>query len=145
LVAVLPQPFVTTVMAKNPELRVALDFTQEWDSATDSQSALVTGVLIVRKEFLTENKVAFDAYLDEYRASTQYVNANPGDAAALVVKYGIIGNAEIAKKAIPQCNITFLEGSELITKAGGYLKALYEQNPASVGGALPDENFYYQR
>ena len=25
----------------------------------------------------------------------------------------------------------------------GYLEVLYEQDPASVGGTLPDEAFYY--
>ena len=30
-------------------------------------------------------------------------------------------------------------------KLSGYLNVLYEQNPTSVGGALPADDFYYIR
>ena len=56
---------------------------------------------------------------------------------------GIVAKAPIAQKAIPMCNITYIDGEEMQDKLGGYLEALYEMEPKSVGGALPDEAFYY--
>ena len=41
-------------MAKNPNLKVALDLTEEWDKLQgeeEEQSALLTGVVVVRSEF----------------------------------------------------------------------------------------------
>lgn len=55
----------------------------------------------------------------------------------------IVAKAPIAKKALPYCNITFISGDEMKTALSGYLQALYDQNPASVGGELPDDGFYY--
>ena len=53
-----------------------------------------------------------------------------------------IFKAAIAKKAIPNCNITFINGNEMKTKINNYLKVLYDENEASVGGKLPEDDFY---
>lgn len=145
IVAMLPQPYVSTVQAKNDRLRVALDLTREWDAASGGQSGLVTGVLVARTEFIEQNEAAFDAFLDEYRASTAFVAAEPDQAAALVAQYGIVPSQAVAKAAIPQCNIVCLEGDEMRTLAAGYLSVLFEQDPTSVGGALPDDAFYHTK
>lgn len=51
IIAVLPEPYVTTVTTKNPDVRIALSFTEEWDKVAQDDSSLVTGVLIVRNDF----------------------------------------------------------------------------------------------
>jgi len=85
-----------------------------------------------------------EAFLAEYKASAEFVNANTGDAAADIEKFGIF-KAAVAEKAIPFCNITFLSGSEMKNAIKGYLEVLFGQNPASVGGVMPDDNFYYEK
>ncbi len=140
-IAVLPQPFVTSAMMQNEHLRIALSLTDEW-SKVNSESAMLTGVAIVRKEFYEANSEAVDAFLKEYAASTEYVNANPAEAGEWIAELGIVAKAALAQKAIPACNIVMISGEEMKAKVSGYLTALYEQNPASVGGALPDDAFY---
>ena len=68
---------------------------------------------------------------------------NLDDAAQKVADLGIIPKAEVAKKAIPYCNITCIRGEEMKTALSGYLQVLYDQDPTSVGGALPGDDFYY--
>ena len=145
-IAMLPQPFVTTAQAKNDKIRIALDMTEEWDKVQsgEDKSALITGVVVVRNEFLQAHPDAVAAFMDEYKASTEYVTANVEDAAALIEKYDIVP-AAVAQKALPYCNITFIEGEEMKTQLGGYLNTLSEQNADAVGGTLPDEGFYYVR
>ncbi len=140
-IAVLPQPFVTATLMQNENLRVALSLTDEW-SKVNSESAMLTGVAIVRKAFYEENPEAVKAFLTEYAASTDYVNANPAEAAEWIAELGIVAKAPLAQKAIPACNIVMITGEEMKAKVSGYLSALYEQNPAAVGGTLPDEAFY---
>lgn len=143
IIAMLPQPFVTTAQSKNEKIRIALDMTEEWNKTVgEAKSALVTGVVIVRKEFLEKNQAAFDEFLAEYQASTEYVNGNVDEAAKLVGGYDIVPEA-VAKKAIPLCNIKFVSGAQMQKMVGGYLSVLFEQNPESVGGTLPDAEFYY--
>ena len=146
-IAMLPQPFVTTAQAQSESLRVALDLTEEWDALqadSDTPSTLVTGVVVARTEFVEEHPEAISNFLDYYQQSVEYVNANVEDAAQLVGQYDIV-TAEVAQKAIPECNIVFIEGAEMKEKLSGYLSVLFEQNPQSVGGALPDDAFYFSR
>ncbi len=139
-VAVLPQPFVTVAMTKNDKIRICLDMTEEWNKVAEDK--LITGVVVGRNDFIEANKEAFNAFLDEYQASTEYVNANVDEAAAWIGEYDIVAEG-VAKKALPYCNITFLRGGDMRSAVEGYLNVLFGQDPASVGGALPDEGFYY--
>lgn len=142
-VAMLPQPYVTVAQTQLEGLRIAVDLTQAWDDLKNG-STLITGVLVVRSEFADAHPEQIAAFLDEYKVSTEYVNANIPEAAQLVEKFGIV-KAPVAQKAIPYCNITYLEGAEMKTAMEGYLGVLFEQNPKAVGGALPSDDFYYAR
>lgn len=141
-IALLPQPYVTAVQMKNNKVRIALNLTDEWDKVSED-SALVTGCVIARKDFIENNLDSFNRFLDEYKNSTQYVNENVDIAADLITKYEIVAAAPIAKKALPLCNITFITGVEMKNLLNGYLTVLYDANPQSIGGTLPDDAFYY--
>lgn len=141
-VAVLPQPYATTVLMTNDNARIALDLTSEWENA-GLEGKLVTGVLVVRKEFAEANADLMSAFLADYADSVSWVNANADAAAELIVAAGIVAKASIAVNALPYCNIVFESGDDMITDVSAYLSVLYEQNPESVGGALPDESIFY--
>ena len=146
-IAMLPQPFVTTAQAQSESLRVALDLTEEWDALqadSETPSTLVTGVVVARTTLVEEHPEVVSAFLDHYQESVDYVNSNVEEAAQLVGQYEIV-TAEVAQKALPECNIVFIEGAEMKEKLSGYLSVLFEQNPQSVGGALPDDAFYFSR
>jgi len=142
-IAMMPQPYVTVVQSQVEDLRIALDFTEEWD-ALKTGSTLITGVLVVRREFAQQYPDQIAAFLDEYKLSTEYVNANVSEAALLVEKFDIV-KAAIAEKAIPYCNITYMEGEEMKAAMEGYLSVLFDQNPKAVGGFMPLDDFYYAR
>lgn len=93
---------------------------------------------------MEQNPDAVSAFLDHYKTSVEYVNSNTDGAAQMVGQYGIV-TAEVAKKALPACNITFIEDKEMQEKLSGYLAVLFEQNPRSIGGALPGDDFYFSR
>jgi NitT/TauT family transport system substrate-binding protein len=143
-VGLLPQPFVTTALMKNEGLRVALDLNDLWESSQEEGSRLVTGVVIAKNEFLQKNPDKVNEFLDVYKASVDFVNSDPEAASAIIGAHDIVAK-EVAAKAIPECSITFAEGQEMKTMLSGYLKTLLEQNPETIGGALPDEDFYFQR
>lgn len=145
-VGVLPQPFVTAACAQNENLSVVLDLTKEWSAVQgEGGSSLVTGVTVVRNAFLQENGAAVDKFLEEHKASAAYANENVEEAAELVAAAGIIEKAQVAVKAMPKCNITYIDGEDMKTALSGYLEVLYGQDPASVGGSLPGDDFYYNK
>ena len=143
-VAMLPQPFVTTAQAQNDKIRVALDLTEEWDAVQtgDEKSSMVTGVAIVRSAFADEHPEAVDAFLEHYAESVDFVNDNVAEAAELVGSYDIVA-AQVAEKAIPECNIVCITGEDMAERLSGYLDVLAEQNPEAVGGSVPGDDFYY--
>ena len=141
-IALLPQPFVTVAQTKIEGLRMALDLTAEWD-ALDNGSGLITGVIVARRDVVEANPGAVDAFLAEYEASVEWVNANNADAAQLISEYGIVEAAPVAEKALPYCNIVCITGSEMKEKLSGYLQVLADAEPSSVGGTLPADDFYY--
>ena len=140
-VAMLPQPFVTVAQTNMEGLKIALDLTEEWEKV-DTDSSVVTGVLVVRKSFAAEHPKAVETFLAEYAASVQQINDDPAVGAPLVEEY-IAVKAAIAQKAIPACNLVCITGKDMQPVIGGYLEALHAQDPAAVGGALPEADFYY--
>ena len=141
--AMLPQPFLTVAMTKATDMRMALDLTQEWDALqAEGGSAMITGVVVARRAAVEENAAAIDMFLADYAESVSYTNADVLGAAALIGEYDIV-TAEVAEAALPACNIVCITGEEMQQKLSGYLEVLFEQDPESVGGALPDAQFYY--
>ncbi len=147
-IAMLPQPFVTVAQTQLPDLRVALDLTEEWD-ALDNGSALLTGVVVARADFVEEHPAAVEQFLTSYADSVDWVNDNTAEAAELIGGYDIV-DAAVAEKALPYCNIVCITGSEMKEMLSGYLQVLFDAAPASVGqdaetgeGGLPGDDFYY--
>lgn len=142
LIAVLPQPFATVAQVQNSELSEAFSLTDEWD-ALGGTSRLLTGVTIVRNEFFAGNKDAVDRFVLAHAQSVNEAADDYAATAALVAEYGIIEKAAVAEKALPKCGITCIVGSSMKEALSGYLGVLYASDPASVGGQLPDDAFYY--
>ena len=137
-IAMLPQPFVTVAQTQ---------LTEEWD-ALDNGSALLTGVVVARADFVEEHPAAVEEFLTSYAESVEWVNANTAEAAELIGGYDIV-DAAVAEKALPYCNIVCITGSEMKDMLSGYLQVLFDAAPASVGqdaetgeGGLPGDDFY---
>ena len=140
-IAMLPQPFVTSALSQVEGLRVALDMNTEWEAVAGSK--LVTGVLVARTDAIARDPAAFDAFLEAYAASVDAANTDVEGTAALCEEYGIVAKAALAQKAIPACNIVFETGDEMKADLVNYFQVLFDADPASVGGAMPDDAFYY--
>ena len=138
-VAMLPQPFASTAVLSDPSIRIALDLNQLWlDSAG---LGLITGVTIVSREFAENHKDEVAAFLSDYAQSVDFVNNDP-DAPAVIASYGIVPE-KAAEAAIPYCNIVMIDGEEMRKALSFYLSVLEVQNPQSVGGSAPLEDFYF--
>ncbi len=140
-IAVLPQPYVTSASMQDDTLRVALDLTEEWDKICDTQ--LITGVTVVRTEYAQEHPDVVAAFLKDYTASVDAANNDLDGTAALCEEQGVVAKAAIAKAALPNCNIVCVTGDEMQADVAGYLQVLYDADPASVGGAMPNDGFYW--
>jgi len=140
-IQVLPEPYVTAVMAKNPDVHVVADLSAEWQQAVGSP--LVTACVAVRTAFATSTPDALAAFMTEYAASVKFVNEHPDQAAPLIVAQGLAPDAATAAAVIPRAHLVALTGADAKSAVSTYLSALYAADPASVGGKLPGDDFYY--
>ncbi len=144
-VAILPQPFVTQVLMKNSDFKILIDINKEWETVSNNNSVLSMGCLVVNKEFGEKNVDFVTEFLKAYEQSVNFVNTNPAEAAILVEKNGIINSAALVEKAIPYCNIVYKDAQAAKDEINAFLQILFDSNNKSVGGKLPDENFYYKK
>lgn len=124
-------------MVQDTGVRQALSLSDEWEKL--DQGVLPMGCVVARTEFIQENPILIDALLDLYGDSITFMTeeGNAADGAALVAKYGIAPNEQVAQAAIPQCNLTFLTGQEMRAALEGYYAVLFRTDPASIGGGMP--------
>ncbi len=139
--AMLPQPFVTIAAMKGENVVEILNLEEEWLKIYQDMP-ITTGCIIVKKAFLEEHPEAAEAFLNDYKASIAWVNENPVEASQMIEKYGIFPKAKVAEKAIPNCNMVYMDGDEMKESVSGFLNVLFEANPKSVGGSMPAEDFY---
>ncbi len=149
-IAVLPEPMVTIAInaAKNANngtvITNAMNLTTEWNKVSP-EGSLVQGCIVVRKAFLEEHPEEVATFLTEYKASIEYLSTNIDEASQMIVDNGIFTNAGVAKKALPNCNVCFLDGDAMKSAMEAYLGILHGIAPASVGGKLPADDFYYAK
>ena len=141
-VALVPEPLCTTVMTKNADLRVALSVNDEWAKIGEG-SSLLMGCVVARTEYIEAHPQAVKTFLKEYGASIEQAQNDVAGTAELCETYGVIAAKAIAEKALPRCNLTFLFGADVKPAIEGYFQVLFDANPKSIGGKLPDDDFYY--
>lgn len=142
----LPQPFVTAACMQNEKLQVVISANDAWMELQPEgeRTGLVTGVTVIRREILEKYPNAVKTFLEEHAASAKAINDDPDAGAKLAVEAGIVGKEPIARKAIPNCNVTCLTGAEMKEALSSYLKILFDFDKTTVGGQLPGDDFYYQ-
>lgn len=143
-IGLLPQPFATAAMMQNESLKEILNMNEEWNKVQgEGGSGMVTGVTLVRREFLEQHEDVVKEFIKEHRESAAAVNEDVAAAAALAVNAGIVAKEPIAQKAIPKCSITCVTGEDMKELLSGYLGVLADFNSELVGGSLPGGDFYY--
>lgn len=141
-VVVLPEPFVTQALLQRSEGASVIDLTEAW-KAIDGNSELTMGCIIVRKEFAESNPQAVKDFMTEYKESIDAANSDVSTTSELCERYDII-KAAVAEKAIPRCNMVFIDSSQdLQTVVTGFLQVLFDANPESIGKNMPGEDFFY--
>lgn len=140
--AMLPEPNASVAQAKNTDFTVALDMNEAWEQASGGQTQLVMGCLAIRAEFAEAHPENVARFLEEYRASVEYI-CSADDAAAIIAAEEIVPSEAVAAKALPNANLCCITGDAMQQTVEGYYNVLFNFNPQAVGGSVPDAAFYY--
>ncbi|MCL1839243.1 MAG: hypothetical protein FWG47_08065 [Propionibacteriaceae bacterium] len=140
-IGVLPEPYLTTVLEKDSNIKASFDFNQEW-LTFNPDSPMVTAALFINNP-QPNDAASLESFVKAYTESTDFTNADPAHASIAITALGIVPNESVAEHAIPRSNLTMLTGSQAKEAVNAYLQVLYDANPASVGGSLPNDDFFY--
>ena len=141
--ALLPEPFATMALAGKPDLVSAADIQQEWSRAGGKENFPMT-LLVVDGAFASENPGAVKEILNAVKNSIDWVRANPAEAGKLVEKHELGLSAPVVAAAVPKSNYVFIPAAEGKAALEALFGLFLEYAPASIGGALPGEGFYFK-
>ncbi len=144
-IGILPEPAATAAITKNPNLSRVIDLNAEWDKMHDNEYPLTQGCIVVNSDFAEVNKEVLDEFLTKYKESIDFTNQYTDEAATLIEQNKIFASAKVAAKSIPSAKIAYLDSAEMKKGVHNYLNVLWHADPKSIGGALPDDNFYYEK
>ena len=100
------------------------------------------GCVVVRTEYLEKNEKVVKEFLKEYKSSVEFTVKSPKEASEMIVSAGVFAQAPVAEKAIPNCNIVYIDGKEMSDALTVFFTKLYDVKPAAVGGKVPDSGIY---
>lgn len=140
--ALVPEPFVSTILAKNPDVSVKIDLNDEWRKIFGDDAGMPMGVTIVSSAFADDSE-AMQRLIRDYGESVEYVVNETEKAAVDIAAKEIVGTKEIAKAAIPRCGISFVTDAACAKILDNYFELMYLSNPDSVGGHIPGEDIYF--
>ena len=143
-IAVAPEPIVTSSTlerkaAQKSAYSIDLNLDTVWKSIHTTE--LTMGCVVATTAFTSANKNLVNQFLDEYKASINFIadSKNADTAAEYIVEAGIMAKAPAAKSALKNLgnSIAYIDGADMKASLVGFYQA--------IGIALPDDNFYYEK
>lgn len=140
-VCMLPEPYAATLAASAEGIRYALDLSDEWEKA--SETPFAQSVIVARAEYIEQNAEYIETFLMHNEVSVNFLVENPQAGAELLSETKYFESSELAQAVLPGCNPSFIRGEEMKTAVKAVFEMLYQADPASIGGVLPDDGIYY--
>jgi NitT/TauT family transport system substrate-binding protein len=140
--AVLPEPFATQALKLNPRLHQVADLDELWKKSSGLESYPMS--LFVIAESIYSSKSGIVEAIDKaYEASIARTVQEPAESAKLIESLDLGMKAAVAEAAIPKSAYVYRRASDLRRNIESMLSLFLEFDPASIGGKLPDDKFYY--
>ncbi|WP_157153025.1 ABC transporter substrate-binding protein [Brachyspira murdochii] len=135
-IAILPEPFLSSAMLENKDVHIVVEMSKYIDSYP-------VAVLIAKNYFINHNKMLVKEILDEYKKSTDYIINNKEEIKNLIKERNMIINAEAAYYGLNRMGLVFYDGEKMKFALNSYYNFLYNFDKKSIGGKIPNDNFYY--
>lgn len=140
-VAVMAEPFTSMALAKNKNARILFDVQTEWKKSFGLGFPMSS--IVVRKEFLEQHPELVQSFTREFSYNLSYATSNPGEIGKLVeTMKSLPFDAKIVAASIPRSDYKYQSAEEAKSAVAKYLKVLYDYDPQTIGGKLPEDNFY---
>jgi NitT/TauT family transport system substrate-binding protein len=131
--AVVPEPILTTVMTKNPNIKIILELNKEWADINNVDKGYPQATLIVKEAFYNDNKKIANKVLQSIEDSVKWVNENPSKVGVICENIGVTIDKNIVEKALERANLRFYNIKDTEEEYKIYFKALEDSQQSSEG------------
>ena len=143
-ISMMPEPAFSLVKTKRPDAEILIDLQKEWAKISGTSNSYPQASLFIKAETAEKYPDFIKAFIREYSESIDRINSDPEAAGKKASSFLSTPPAEIIEKSIPGGNLKWLNSEEAAEPMKEYLQILLESNPDSIGGAQPDDRFYYK-
>lgn len=139
--AVVPEPILTTVMTKNPNIKIILELNKEWADINDVDRGYPQSTLIIKESFYNENKKIANKVLEVIESSVKWVDQNPNEVGEICEAIGVTMDKDILNKALERANLRFYSIKDTKDEYKIYFKCLEENEQSGEGNTEYEEVF----
>lgn len=141
--AVVPEPFATVAVMKDSSICKVLDLQKEYEKFEGKGQTYPLTVMVVSRKFAESKTAAMNMFFKMYEESLNWTFENGLEAGILCQDLGLGLQAPVVSNSIPYANYVFVPAREGKKQLEKILKIFLDCDEMSVGGRLPDKNFYY--
>ena len=133
--AVVPEPVLSTVMAKNSDIKIILSLNDEWIKANNVENGYPQSTLLIKEEFYNKIKDtnAYDKLIEAFNESEKWVIDNPQLAAEKCEELGITVNKNVINESIKNSNLNFTKIEDSEEEYETYFSIIDEENKGESG------------
>ncbi|MEA2091370.1 MAG: ABC transporter substrate-binding protein, partial [Campylobacterota bacterium] len=148
--ALLAEPAISMALRKTnsfplkliaPDLYRSSDLEKEWGEVFKIEGKIPeAGVAIIGKQ----DSNVVKRFNEEYAKSLAWYKSHPKEAGLLVEKYIPMLNPDAVADSMEYVGLNDISAQESKEDLEFFLNVLKSNNPKSIGGKLPDANFFYE-
>lgn len=132
--AVLGEPFVSLVLNRDTTIRILADL----NSPGGSLPGFPQTAILIHPDLEAER-----SQIDEIiRSSCQFATGYPERVIDILQKQDLFPAGVLTPATIGRCKIAYYPASEIAEEVESFLRLIYDYEPQSVGGKLPDDSFH---
>lgn len=143
-ITIMPEPVLSTLKIKDVEYKVLFDLQEEYDKISGFDGGFPQSGLVVRKAIAEAYPELVDAFEKNLTDSGLWLHLSPDMAASYAEQLELGIPTPVFLNAIPGMNIRHENAYENREKVEHFFELLMQDAPESIGGKMPDENFYYR-
>lgn len=133
--AVVPEPVLSTVMAKNSNIKIVLNLNDEWAKINNVEKGYPQSTLLIKEEFYNKIKDTneYDKLIEAFSESEKWVVDNPQLAAEKCEELGITVNKNVINESIKNSNLNFTKIEDSEEEYETYFSIIDEENKGESG------------
>ncbi|WP_238915352.1 PhnD/SsuA/transferrin family substrate-binding protein [Clostridium sp. YIM B02555] len=143
--AVIPEPALSTVQAKNDKFKVFIDLNEEWKKINNSQYGYPQSTIIVKKELCEKDKDFVKELLKNVKEAEEWANKDKETLGNYCEEIGVSAKKPVVIKAVDRANLKYADIKDSIKEYKTYFEKLNGFDPKTIGGKVPDDEIFMEK